>query len=139
MNCGAMSEVEILKKASAISFDQEDYNEQYLILEKQTAYENDYEGFWRLVTDDIVLLSAEDTKEDSLGNNITFYEGMPVSLYSDDESETGETDNLLAEGVAIKFDLSKYPYWQHVKWCVHIDWNRLVHEKGSSRMPDQNS
>ncbi len=51
MNCGARSEAEILKKASAISFDQEDYNEQYLILEKQTAYENDYEGFWKLVTD----------------------------------------------------------------------------------------
>jgi len=59
-----------------------------------------------MVTDDIVLLSAEDTKEDSLGNNVTFYEGMPVSLYSDDESETGETDNLLAEGIAIKFDLA---------------------------------
>jgi len=35
---------EILKRASAVSFDQEDYNEQYLILERQTAYENDYEG-----------------------------------------------------------------------------------------------
>ena len=42
-----------------------------------------------MVTDGIVLLSKDDTKADSMGNIITFYEGMPVSLYSDDESDRG--------------------------------------------------
>ena len=58
-----------------------------------------------MVTDGIVLLSKDDTKADSMGNIITFYEGMPVSLYSDDESDSGETDNLIFEGTAIKYDL----------------------------------
>ena len=81
-----------------------------------------------MVTDDIALLSKDDTKADSMGSIITFYEGLPVSLYSDDASNSGETDNLIFEGTAIKYDLESYPGWQHVKWCVRIDWNSLMHE-----------
>ncbi|EOS70975.1 hypothetical protein C818_00983 [Lachnospiraceae bacterium MD308] len=81
-----------------------------------------------MVTDDIVLLSKDDTKADSMGSIITFYEGLPVSLYSDDASNSGETDNLIFEGIAIKYDLKGYPEWRHVKWCVRIDWNSLMHE-----------
>ena len=81
-----------------------------------------------MVTDDIVLLSKDDTKVDSMGSIITFFEGMPVSLYSDDASNSGETDNLIFEGTAIKYDLKSYPEWRHVKWCVRIDWNSLIHE-----------
>ena len=81
-----------------------------------------------MVTDDIALLSKDDTKADSMGSIITFYEGLPVSLYSDDASNSGETDNLIFEGTAIKYDLKSYPGWQHVKWCVRIDWNSLMHE-----------
>ena len=57
-----------------------------------------------------------------------FYEGMPVSLYSDDASDSGEIDNLIFEGTAIKYDLKRYPEWRHVKWCARIDWNSLMHE-----------
>ena len=81
-----------------------------------------------MVTDDIVLLSKDDTKADSMGSIITFYEGLPVSLYSDDASNSGETDNLIFEGTAIKYDLKSYSGWSHVKWCVRIDWNSLMHE-----------
>ena len=81
-----------------------------------------------MVTDDIVLLSKGDTKVDSMGSIITFYEGMPVSLYSDDASDSGEIDNLIFEGTAIKYDLERYPEWRHVKWCARIDWNSLMHE-----------
>lgn len=38
-----------------------------------------------MVTEDIVLLSKEDTKMDSEGNIITFYHKMPILIYSDDE------------------------------------------------------
>lgn len=70
-----------------------------------------------MVDDDIFLLSKDDTKIDSQGNTVTFYEGMPVSIYSDDADDNGETDNLIAEGIAIKYNLSNYsPGWQRVKW-----------------------
>ncbi|WP_297871506.1 hypothetical protein [uncultured Oscillibacter sp.] len=81
-----------------------------------------------MVTDDIVLLSKDDAKADSSGGILTFYEGMPVSLYSDDAAPGGETDNLIFEGTAIKYDLKRYPAWRHVKWCARIDWNSLMHE-----------
>ncbi len=81
-----------------------------------------------MVAEDIALLSKEDTKADSQGNIVSFYDGMPVSIYSDDASDTGETDSLLAEGIAIRYDLRKYPFWEHVKWCVRIDLNSLMHE-----------
>lgn len=81
-----------------------------------------------MITDDIALLSKEDSKTDSAGNLVSFYDQMPVLIYSDDASDTGEPDNLLANGVAIKYDLSKYSWCKHVKWCVRIDWNSLIHE-----------
>lgn len=88
-----------------------------------------YVDFNEMVTEDIVLLSKDDTKMDSQGNLITFYEGMPVSIYTDDASDNGETDNLIAEGIVIKQDLSKYsPGWQQVKWCCRIDLNSIIHE-----------
>lgn len=87
-----------------------------------------YVDFNEMIDRDIVLLSKEDTKIDSWGNLVTFYEGMPVSIYSDDASDTGEVDNLIAEGIATKRDLCNYPYWQHVKWCCRIDLNSMKHE-----------
>ena len=81
-----------------------------------------------MVTDNIVLLSKYDTKVDNRDGIITFYEGMPVSLYSDDMSDSGEIDNLIFEGIAIKYDLNNYPSWRHVKWCAHIDRNSFMHE-----------
>lgn len=81
-----------------------------------------------MVTEEIALLSKEDVKTDSDGNRVAFYDGMPVFIYSDDASDTGETDNLLADGIAVKYDLKGYPGWEHVKWCVRIDWKSLIHE-----------
>lgn len=80
-----------------------------------------------MVTEDIVLLSRDDTKLDSQGALVTFYEGMPVSIYSDDGSDAGEWDPLLGEGVALRYDLGAYPQWKHVKWCLRLDWGSLFH------------
>lgn len=87
-----------------------------------------YVDFNEMVDTNTVLLSKEDTKTDSLGNEIIFYEGMPVSIYQDDATENGDPDCLFAEGIAVKRDLSNYPNWQHVKWCCLIDLGSLMHE-----------
>jgi len=87
-----------------------------------------YVDFNELVDYDIVLLSKDNTKIDSQGNMITFYEGMPVSIYSNDIAENGQMENLVAEGIAIKQDLSSNPHWKHVKWCCRIDSNGIMHE-----------
>ena len=87
-----------------------------------------YVDFNEMVEDDIVLLSKEDTQIDSQGNIITFYEGMPVSIYDGDADDNGEVDHLIAEGYAIKYDLSNYPGWRHVKWCCRINLDSMMHE-----------
>lgn len=87
-----------------------------------------YVDFNEMVDCNIVLLSADDTKIDSQGNKITFYEGMPVSIYSDDVDQDGKADNLIAEGTAIRLDLSQYPAWKHVKWCCRIDEKGIMNE-----------
>ena len=90
-----------------------------------------YVDFNEMAAHDIVLLSQEDYKEDSDGNIITFYEGMPVSIYSGDaDLVEGEwqPDNLIADGIATRCDLSKIsPDWV-VKWCCRIDENGIRHE-----------
>lgn len=61
-----------------------------------------YVDFNELVDENTVLLSKDDTKTDTDGNIITFYEGMPVSIYSDDLDDNGKEDYLIAEGIAVK-------------------------------------
>jgi len=87
-----------------------------------------YVDFNELVDHNIVLLSQHDRKIDSEGNEITFYEGMPVSIYSDDLSLDGQVDNLIAKGIAIKNDFNDYPFWKHVKWCCLIDEKGIMNE-----------
>jgi hypothetical protein len=84
--------------------------------------------FNEMVTNKIVLMSKDDSKIDSEGNIIKFHEGMAVSIYSDDEEPFGIKNNLIADGNAIKYDLTKYPYWSHVKWCCLINKDGIRHE-----------
>jgi len=62
---------------------------------------------------------------------------MPVSIYSDDFSDDGEIDNLVAEGIAIKRDLSNLPPNRpYAKWCCHIDSNGILHESDLKKKID---
>ena len=86
-----------------------------------------YVDFNEMVTADIVLLSKSDSKVDSAGNVIVFYEGLPVDIYMDDLDENGRPDNLIASGAAVRYDLSTYPGWSHVKWCCRINAAGIRH------------
>ena len=86
-----------------------------------------YVDFNERVDSDVYLLSKEDTKINSEGNIVTFYEGMPVSIYTDDASSTVEIDNIIAEGVAIKNDSRKYGF-PYVKWCCRVDLDSIMNE-----------
>ncbi|MDR2918047.1 MAG: DUF5984 family protein [Tannerella sp.] len=77
--------------------------------------------FNELIEEDLILLSQKDTKADSAGNEISFCEGMPVGIYSDDNlDENDHIDCIIADGTAIRTP----PEWQqnygHVKWCCRI-------------------
>ena len=80
------------------------------------------------VDKDIFLLSKEDTKVDSNGNIVTFYENMPILIWSDDGDEEGNPDNLFADAVAIKADHRICSKWSYVKWWCRIDMSTLINE-----------
>lgn len=77
--------------------------------------------FNEMVDADTVMLSPTDTKTDSRGEVVTFYEGMSVGLYEEDVYENGEVDYLVAEGTVIRHDFDAYPFFPHVKWFCRID------------------
>lgn len=77
--------------------------------------------FNELIENDLILLSRDDIKTDSAGNEISFYEGMLVGIYSDDNiDENNRIDCIIADGIVI----TTPPEWQknynHVKWCCRI-------------------
>ena len=80
------------------------------------------------VDKDLFLLSKEDSRVDSKGNIVTFYENMPILIWSDDCDEEGNPDNLLADAVAIKADLRICSKWSNVKWWCRIDMSTLINE-----------
>ena len=82
------------------------------------------------VDGDIFLLAKDDTKVDSMGNIVTFYDGMPIRIWSDDGDDKGNEDDLLADAVAIKYFC---PWAPNVKWCCRVDMATLMHDSEYKR------
>lgn len=75
--------------------------------------------FNEMVSHDLVLLSREDSREDSSGSRVTLSPGLRVYLYDDDHDEHGEPIHLLATGTV---EINTHDDWsRHVKWCCRID------------------
>ncbi len=85
-----------------------------------------YVDFNEMLEDDLVLLSKYDHKVDSTGNIISFYEGMSISIYTDDVDDNGKIDNLIADGV-VELNIDK-GWSAHVKWCCRINELGIKHE-----------
>lgn len=49
VNCGALKEADILKKAKLINYESDECYDEYEKLESETALHNDYDEFWELV------------------------------------------------------------------------------------------
>ena len=78
-----------------------------------------------MVSADEVLLSILDMKADSAGTPVVFYEGASVAVYMNDEDEHGNTDNLIADGQAIR---NKSGCWPNVPWLLRIDSRGIRHQ-----------
>jgi hypothetical protein len=79
-----------------------------------------------LIEDDLVLLSASDTKRDSKGKLIHLKEGLKVKVYSDDLSSCNEPDNLIAEGLV---EANTNDHWPETsKWNCRINAAGIYNE-----------
>ncbi len=91
-----------------------------------------YVDFNEMIGADEVLLSSTDSKVDTDGNLITFAEGLLVAVYMDDKGEDGLSDNLIANGVAMRNTRSDWS--SSVPWVLKIDERGIRH---LSTEPDQ--
>jgi hypothetical protein len=85
-----------------------------------------YVDFNELMDFNIVLLSQTDIKKNTEGNDVRLFEGLPVSIYSDDVGVDGKLDNLVAEGIVVPNRFTEH--FGHVKWCCQIDQNGIRHQ-----------
>jgi hypothetical protein len=74
--------------------------------------------FNELLSKDLVLLSKTDEIEDSTGQKISLYDGLPVSIYEFNHYADGEKEYLLADGVAVRNTFQNNPV---AKWCCRIN------------------
>jgi hypothetical protein len=82
--------------------------------------------FNEMVAPDLVLLSRHDARVDANGEMIHLYEGLAISIFSDDLNDQGQPDNLVAVGVV---EINRDDGWsKHVKWCCRIGPGGIRHE-----------
>lgn len=78
-----------------------------------------YVDFNEMLAPDLVLLSAEDSKTATTGEQISLRAGLQVAVFMDDFDDEGNRDDLIAFGVV---EANTSVGWaEHVKWCCHID------------------
>ncbi len=85
-----------------------------------------YVDFNEMISFDLVLLSKENYKQDSVGNLVHLYEGLEVSIYMDDEDDNRDSDSLVASGIVVKNKI-KSGWGAIAKWCCQIDSDGIYH------------
>jgi hypothetical protein len=91
-----------------------------------------YVDFNEMIEDNLVLLSKTDFKQNSAGITIELKDGMNIKIYSDDENNLNEEDNLIADGIV---ELNTYGRWtKTAKWNCRIDRSGIKHESDIKKM-----
>lgn len=83
--------------------------------------------FNEMLESDLVLLAKDDTKVDSAGTLVTFYEGMDVAIYNEDRNEDGVRDDLIAEGT-VERNVAPQQWAKAAKWCCRINKDGIRYE-----------
>jgi hypothetical protein len=100
--------------------------QRYPTFEKTLREPRIYVDFNEMIEENLVLLSKTDFKQNSDGVPIELKEGMSIKIYSDDENDLNERDNLIADGIV---ELNTYGEWtKPAKWNCRIDKNGIKHE-----------
>lgn len=86
-----------------------------------------YVDFNEMLESNLVLLSPADEKADVHGEAILLCEGLEVTVCMEDTDNTGNVDNLVANGV-VEMNRSTASWAVHVKWCCRLDDGGIRHE-----------
>jgi hypothetical protein len=90
-----------------------------------------YADFQDLDDENRLRLTCAGTRRDLERQRVELREGLPLTLYTDDATDEGQPDQLLADGIV--------QYNQGEKcWVAAIDWSAIRHEsdvqKGNDRL-----
>lgn len=88
--------------------------------------------FNEMLEPDLVLLSKNDTKLDSSGTLVSFYEGMPVAIYNEDRNDQDIRDDLIADGIVEK-NIASQEWAKSAKWCCRISSDGIRNETDECR------
>ena len=72
-----------------------------------------------------LILTCKGTFDDIARLNIQLVEGLEVMFYSDDSNQTGESDDIEADG-HVHFDSNSN------QWVGIVDWNAIRHASDRS-------
>ena len=87
-----------------------------------------YADFQNLDDENRLRLTFAGTHRDLNSQGIELREGIALTLYTDDATDEGEYDELLAEGIVHYDETNKC-------WVAAIDWNRLRHKSDAAMRP----
>jgi hypothetical protein len=88
-----------------------------------------YADFNNLDDANRLRLTCAGTREDLASQGIELQEGLRLTFYMDDANDSGQPDDLLAEGVT--------HYDQDGQcWVAAVDWQTLRHESEETSRPD---
>ena len=82
-----------------------------------------YADFQNLDDENRLILTCAGTLQDLARHGIQLYDGLVLSFHTDDADDTGQPDELWAEGV-VHYDEG------HQCWVAAIDWSDLRHASG---------
>ena len=81
--------------------------------------------FNAMIARDLILLSKTDFRKDVNRNTTQLKEGMKITVYMEDEDESGKRDDLIAEGTV---ESNNSGAFINCKWNIRIDENGIQHE-----------
>ena len=87
-----------------------------------------YADFQNLDDENRLRLTCAGTRRDLERQGIELREGMNLTLYTDDATDDGQPDELLAEGV-VHYDSAENC------WVAAIDWNAIRRKSNPTAIP----
>jgi len=85
-----------------------------------------YADFQDRDDDNRLRLTCAGTRRELERQRIELREGLPLTLYTDDATDEGQPDKLLADGIVQYNEAEKC-------WVAGIDWKALRHESNVKR------
>jgi hypothetical protein len=85
-----------------------------------------YADFQNLDDENRLRLTCAGTRQDLERQGVKLWEGLPLTLYTDDATDEGQPDQLLADGLVQYNEAEKC-------WVAAIDWSAIRHASDLKR------